>query len=224
MFRQKSKFIRPSTVGAWPICRMMPAGQSTTCPMLNARGANWSRYIRQPSPKRLSSTKAGVSLRSRMATRLTNCPGHRTSPLSCTLEMVPGGRVELPTPAFSGPRSTGELPRHRRNPKIVAAQSCDVETESLGPAIARPSQFAMWRLLQRFVKFPHPLFFLEDLAGLGTFGRTDNPVLFHDVDEPGCTAVTDAQASLQRRSRGAAHLANHAHGLLVKFVINVFVA
>jgi hypothetical protein len=26
--------------------------------------------------------------------------------------MVPGGRVELPTPAFSGPRSTGELPRH----------------------------------------------------------------------------------------------------------------
>src|SRR5258708_33260882 len=27
--------------------------------------------------------------------------------------MVAGGRVELPTPAFSGPRSTGELPRHR---------------------------------------------------------------------------------------------------------------
>lgn len=26
--------------------------------------------------------------------------------------MVPRGRVELPTPAFSGPRSTGELPRH----------------------------------------------------------------------------------------------------------------
>src|SRR5579863_8635199 len=30
--------------------------------------------------------------------------------------MVPGGRVELPTPAFSGPRSTGELPRHRGKP------------------------------------------------------------------------------------------------------------
>jgi hypothetical protein len=29
-----------------------------------------------------------------------------------TKSMVPGGRVELPTPAFSGPRSTGELPRH----------------------------------------------------------------------------------------------------------------
>ena len=26
--------------------------------------------------------------------------------------MVPRGRIELPTPAFSGPRSTGELPRH----------------------------------------------------------------------------------------------------------------
>ena len=29
------------------------------------------------------------------------------------MKVVPGGRVELPTPAFSGPRSTGELPRHR---------------------------------------------------------------------------------------------------------------
>ena len=33
--------------------------------------------------------------------------------------MVPGGRVELPTPAFSGPRSTGELPRHRGNRMIL---------------------------------------------------------------------------------------------------------
>jgi hypothetical protein len=32
--------------------------------------------------------------------------------------MVPGGRIELPTPAFSGPRSTGELPRHRKNQRF----------------------------------------------------------------------------------------------------------
>jgi hypothetical protein len=32
--------------------------------------------------------------------------------------MVPRGRVELPTPAFSGPRSTGELPRHRYNQRF----------------------------------------------------------------------------------------------------------
>ena len=36
--------------------------------------------------------------------------------------MVPGGRVELPTPAFSGPRSTGELPRHKGRQKILRAQ------------------------------------------------------------------------------------------------------
>jgi hypothetical protein len=36
--------------------------------------------------------------------------------------VVPGGRVELPTPAFSGPRSTGELPRHFGRQKIVRAQ------------------------------------------------------------------------------------------------------
>jgi hypothetical protein len=39
-----------------------------------------------------------------------------------TASMVPGGRVELPTPAFSGPRSTGELPRHRSSQKIVRAR------------------------------------------------------------------------------------------------------
>jgi hypothetical protein len=33
--------------------------------------------------------------------------------------VVPGGRVELPTPAFSGPRSTGELPRQFGRQKIV---------------------------------------------------------------------------------------------------------
>ena len=33
--------------------------------------------------------------------------------------MVPGGRIELPTPAFSGPRSTGELPRHRKKIRIL---------------------------------------------------------------------------------------------------------
>ena len=36
--------------------------------------------------------------------------------------MVPGGRVELPTPAFSGPRSTGELPRHKGRQKILRVQ------------------------------------------------------------------------------------------------------
>jgi hypothetical protein len=35
--------------------------------------------------------------------------------------VVPGGRVELPTPAFSGPRSTGELPRRFGRQKIVRA-------------------------------------------------------------------------------------------------------
>ena len=32
--------------------------------------------------------------------------------------MVPRGRIELPTPAFSGPRSTDELPRHGDNQRF----------------------------------------------------------------------------------------------------------
>jgi hypothetical protein len=31
---------------------------------------------------------------------------------SVAVTMVPGARIELATPAFSGRRSTGELPRH----------------------------------------------------------------------------------------------------------------
>jgi hypothetical protein len=49
------------------------------------------------------------------------CFGVRVFSLGC-LAVVPGGRVELPTPAFSGPRSTGELPRHFGSEKIVRAQ------------------------------------------------------------------------------------------------------
>jgi hypothetical protein len=37
--------------------------------------------------------------------------------------MVPRGRVELPTPAFSGPRSTGELPRHRDNQRFYGKRA-----------------------------------------------------------------------------------------------------
>src|SRR5712692_8980047 len=41
--------------------------------------------------------------------------------------MVPGGRIELPTPAFSGPRSTGELPRHRSEHRILRARTGEVK-------------------------------------------------------------------------------------------------
>jgi hypothetical protein len=46
--------------------------------------------------------------------------------------MVPGGRVELPTPAFSGPRSTGELPRHRSSEKIVRAREAGSKRSEVG--------------------------------------------------------------------------------------------
>src|ERR1700730_9957786 len=41
-------------------------------------------------------------------------------------EMVPRGRIELPTPAFSGPRSTDELPRHGDNQRFYGK---DVEVK-----------------------------------------------------------------------------------------------
>jgi hypothetical protein len=58
--------------------------------------------------------------------------------------MVPRGKIELPTPAFSGPRSTGELPRHRYNQRFygisgtqesknVRRKSAQKYTEGTGP-------------------------------------------------------------------------------------------
>ena len=41
--------------------------------------------------------------------------------------MVPRGRIELPTPAFSGQRSTTELPRHKGEKRIIPRSSADVD-------------------------------------------------------------------------------------------------
>ena len=51
-------------------------------------------------------------------------------------------------------------------------------------------------LLQRFVEFPHPVFFLKHFARLGAVGGTNDAVLFHDVDQPRRASITDAQAAL----------------------------
>ncbi len=48
--------------------------------------------------------------------------------------MVPRGRIELPTPAFSGPRSTDELPRHRHNKRFYGK----------GGGVKRENAWADW--------------------------------------------------------------------------------
>lgn len=47
----------------------------------------------------------------------------------CVVRMVPRGRIELPTPAFSGPRSTDELPRHGDNQRFYG-KGAGVEREN----------------------------------------------------------------------------------------------
>ena len=48
--------------------------------------------------------------------------------------MVPRGRIELPTPAFSGPRSTDELPRHGNNQRFYGK----------GGGVKRENAWADW--------------------------------------------------------------------------------
>jgi hypothetical protein len=80
--------------------------------------------------------------------------------------MVPGGRVELPTPAFSGPRSTGELPRHRKNSKIVAARSCDVEGQYARAAVPAESVGMMSSYFRDSSNSRIQSFFLSTSRGL----------------------------------------------------------
>ncbi len=42
---------------------------------------------------------------------------------------MPRGRIELPTPAFSGPRSTDELPRHGDNQRFYG-KDAEVKREN----------------------------------------------------------------------------------------------
>ena len=70
---------------------------------------------------------SGSHTPTRLLTRESKEPAY----LQAQHAVVPGGRIELPTPAFSGPRSTGELPRHRHKRRFYGAHA----QESNGPLI-----------------------------------------------------------------------------------------
>src|SRR5437879_1331303 len=59
---------------------------------------------------------------------------------------------------------------------------------------------------------------VEDLAGRAALVLADDPVLGHEVDQPGGAAVADPQGSLEERA-GAPALADHdLDGRLVEFI------
>jgi hypothetical protein len=49
--------------------------------------------------------------------------GNSVAGIQCGNRSVPRGRIELPTPAFSGPRSTDELPRHGDNQRFYGKRA-----------------------------------------------------------------------------------------------------
>ncbi len=80
--------------------------------------------------------------------------------------MVPGARIELATPAFSGRRSTNELPRHK------GFRNCMVHADLC--------QFGEKRnLLLGLIEFAHPVAVLEDFSRFGTVRRADDSVFLH---------------------------------------------
>ena len=136
--------------------------------------------------------------------------------------MVPRGRVELPTPAFSGPRSTDELPRHRNNPRFygkaaagerenrpsVCFNAANSQRKShrsrkrrlnYQSARDRCETIALQRrrLLHRLIKLAHPVLLLQHLARLRTIRRPHDAVLLHQVDQSRRTAIAHPQPPLQ---------------------------
>ena len=65
--------------------------------------------------------------------------------------MVPGARIELATPAFSGRRSTGELPRHINYVQVpVVASPCSASSQ----AAKEPQAFCAPRPLHHLPRWP----------------------------------------------------------------------
>ena len=108
--------------------------------------------------------------------------------------MVPGGRVELPTPAFSGPRSTGELPRHRGDIHSTGAHG-NSQNDGALMALRIGREYAA--LAAILLEFANPVFALQDFARLGAVGGADDAVFLHDVDQARGAAVPDAQAAIR---------------------------
>jgi hypothetical protein len=82
--------------------------------------------------------------------------------------MVPRARIELATPAFSGPRSTSELPRHRYSVQFYG--NCAALTNENHDLLVS---------LHRIVVFLHPAARLQDFASLGAVGRAHYAILLH---------------------------------------------
>src|SRR5262245_14884972 len=59
----------------------------------------------------------------------------------------------------------------------------------------------------------------ENFSSLTAGARRDEPVGFHHVDEPGGTAETNPQATLQIRDRSLTAADNDARGLVVEVVL-----
>ena len=59
----------------------------------------------------------------------------------------------------------------------------------------------------------------EDLAGLASLGRTDDPLVLHLVDDPGRPGVAELQAPLEVGRGGLAGEEDELEGLVVEFVL-----
>src|SRR5579862_8806494 len=101
--------------------------------------------------------------------------------------MVPRGRVELPTPAFSGPRSTGELPRHRHNQGFYGKRAA-LESEN-GPRRLRDCRATANRAVTQSVGGALPLLAVR-LPVASTYVRRQECLRHRSIVRGNCEAYT----------------------------------
>src|SRR5579862_6373676 len=79
-------------------------------------------------------------------------------------------------------------------------------------------------LAHRLFNFRDPVRTLQQFARFWTIGRADDAVLFHQVDQMSRAAVSDAQAALQKGSRGFAEFNHQTHGVIEEGIVVVLTA
>src|SRR5437588_7728492 len=114
-------------------------------------------------------------------------PATRMSPrelgilLGVAVSMVPGARIELATPAFSGRRSTNELPRHFGSFSILGALASSVNSAQAPGQSAAHASFGFTRVnvdtRRRLQEACQSLLEFTPLIRIGHQHNVERPVL-----------------------------------------------
>src|ERR1700722_18398951 len=97
-------------------------------------------------------------------------------------------------------------------PWIESSRHTKATTSRIIFKLNQPAKHLSYLILDFF----EPIRALQHVARTAAVGRADDPVALHHVENARRAPIAQAQAPLQRGRRGLAHVAHHAHGILIQ--------